>query len=152
MDYAWLEDVTVGDWTRYHDLVRSTFEESCRSSHADIRFAAAKRWADVYRSVFNSTHPELSSNDVVFALEKVQTTLRDIGVGFDHVLGNLERKAERIFKGDHNTEDVPGLGEEGVVTRGEAAEQATPNGEESPILGLGGGPAPKASVVHHEEL
>jgi len=64
----------------------------------------------------------------------------------------LERKAERIFKGDHNTEDVPGLGEEGVVTRGEAAEQVAPKGEEVPVLGLGGGAAPAAPVVHHEEL
>jgi len=132
MDYAWLDDVCVKDWTRYHDLVRT-----------------AKRWGDIYRSVFNSTHPELSSNQVVFALENVQATLRDIGDGFDHVLGNLERKAEQIFKGDSNTEDVPGLGEEGVVTRG---EQAAPKDEEVPILGLGGGAASAAPVVHHEEL
>ena len=152
MDYAWLDDVAVSDWTRYHDLTRSTFEEFRCCPHADITFAAAKRWGDLYRSVFNSTHPELSSNEVVFALEKVQATLQDIRVGFDHVLGNLERKAERIFKGDHNTEDVPGLGEEEVVTRGETAEQAAPKGEEVPVLGLGGGSAPAAPVVHHEEL
>lgn len=29
MDYAWLEDVTVSDWTRYHDLTRSMFEMFC---------------------------------------------------------------------------------------------------------------------------
>ena len=26
MDYAWLDDVTVHDWTRYHDLTRSKFK------------------------------------------------------------------------------------------------------------------------------
>ena len=26
MDYAWLDDVTVHDWTRYHDLGRSKFK------------------------------------------------------------------------------------------------------------------------------
>jgi hypothetical protein len=25
MDYAWLDDVSVKDWKRYHDLGRSTF-------------------------------------------------------------------------------------------------------------------------------
>jgi hypothetical protein len=116
--------------------------------------AAAKRSGDIYRTVFNSTHAELSSNEVVLALEKYQTTLRDIGFGFDHVLGNLQRKAERIFNGDHDVEDIPGLGEEGVVTpQGEAAEKMAQTGEEVPVLGLSGGPAhPVAQVVHHEEL
>jgi len=26
MDYAWLDDVSVKDWTRYHGLGKSTFE------------------------------------------------------------------------------------------------------------------------------
>jgi hypothetical protein len=154
MDYAWLDDVTVNDWTRYHDLMRSTFARFGRCSLTDIIPAAAKRWGDTYRSVFNSTHPELLSNEVVSALETFQATLRDIGFGFDHVLGNLQRKAELIFKGDHNVEDIPGLGEEGVVTpRGEAAEAVAQKAEEVPVLGLGGdGPGTVAPVVHHEEL
>lgn len=113
---------------------------------------AAKRWGDVYRSVFNSTHPELSSNEVVISLEKVHVTLQDIGVGFDHVVGNLQRKAEQIFEGDHNIVDIPGLGEEGVVTQEEAAEEEAEKGEEVPVLGLGGGSAAATPVVRHEEL
>lgn len=114
---------------------------------------AAKRWGDVYRSVFNSTHPELSSNEVVISLEKVHVTLQDIGVGFDHVIGNLQRKAEQIFEGDHNIVDIPGLGEEGVVTpQEEAAEKEAQKGEEAPVLGLGGGSAAATPVVRHEEL
>ena len=27
MDYAWLDDVSVKDWTRYHDLGRSAFKD-----------------------------------------------------------------------------------------------------------------------------
>lgn len=113
---------------------------------------AAKRWGDIYRSVFNSTHPELSSNEVVISLEKVHVTLQDIGVGFDHVVGNLQRKAEQIFEGDHNIVDIPGLGEEGVVTQEEAAEEEAEKGEEVPVLGLGGGSAAATPVVRHEEL
>jgi len=115
--------------------------------------AAGKRWGDIYRTVFNSTHPELSINTVVFALEKFQATVQDVGVGFDHVLGNLERKAEQIIKGEYNIEEVPGLGEEGVVTpQEEAAEHATQKGEEVPILGLGGEPASTVLVTHCGEL
>ena len=113
---------------------------------------AAKRWGDIYRSVFNSTHPELSSNEVVISLEKVHVTLQDIGVGFDHVVGNLQRKAEQIFEGDHNIVDIPGLGEEGVVTQEEAAGEEAEKGEEVPVLGLGGGSAAATPVVRHEEL
>lgn len=114
---------------------------------------AAKRWGDIYRTVFNSTHPDLSSNEVVLSLEEFQATLQDIGDGFDHVLGNLQRKAEQIFKGDYDIEDVPGLGEEEVViSQGEGTEKAAQNGEEEPIMGLGGGSAPMAQVVHHVEL
>ena len=29
LDYAWLEDVTVKDWQRYHDLARSKSWNSC---------------------------------------------------------------------------------------------------------------------------
>lgn len=36
LDYAWLDDVTVNDWTRYHDLARSTSEEFFCRPLADI--------------------------------------------------------------------------------------------------------------------
>jgi hypothetical protein len=146
MDYAWLDDVCVKDWTRYHDLGRSTFEGFVAAILANMMSLAAKRWGDIYRSVFNSTHPELSSNEVVSALDKVQATLQDVGVGFDHVLGNLQRKAERIFKGDHTIEDIPGLGDE------EVAEKAAQKDEEVPVLGLSGGSASATQDVHHTEL
>ena len=114
---------------------------------------AAKRWADIYRSVFNSTHPELSSNEVDISLDKFQVALQDIGAGFDHVLGNLQRKAERIFDGGHNIEDIPGLGEEGVVVpQEEAAESTAQKGEEEPVMELGGGSAATVPVIQHEEL
>lgn len=120
---------------------------------ANIKSAAAKRWGDIYQSIFNSTHPELSSNEVVFALQNFQATLRDIGLGFDHVLRDLQRKAERIFKGDHDTEEIPGLGEEGVVTPvAEAEEKASQSGEEVPALGVRDGPTIATPAVHHEEL
>lgn len=153
MDYAWLDDVCVKDWTRYHDLGRSKFEGVLLLPPSNILSAAARRWGDIYRTVFNSTHPELLSNEVVLSLEKFQATLQDIATGFDHVLGNFQRKAERIFKGDHDIEDSPGLGEEGVViSQGEVTEKAAQKEDEGPIMGLGGGSAAAAPVVHHVEL
>ena len=154
MDYAWLDDVSVKDWTRYHDLGRSAFKRGFHTStFANILSVAAKRWGDIYRTVFSSEHPELSSNEVVLSLEKFQATLQEIAIGFDHVLGNLQRKAERIFKGDHDTEDAPGLGEEEVViSQGEVTEKAAQKEDEGPIMGLGGGSAAAAPVVRHVEL
>ncbi|PSR82591.1 hypothetical protein PHLCEN_2v6024 [Hermanssonia centrifuga] len=80
LDYAWLDDVTYGDWQRYHDLER-------RSEN----FAAQAL------SIHNGTHPSPPINPVIPALEDLQNEVQDVVVGFETRLRRIKRNGERAF-------------------------------------------------------
>ncbi|KAL5633084.1 hypothetical protein ACGC1H_003545 [Rhizoctonia solani] len=80
MDYAWLDDVTVQDWTRYHAL-------------ADTSDAFSKE----LQSLVDNTHPRSQPNPLEKGLEGLQAQLNDIVDDFQSKLKDAHMKGMRSF-------------------------------------------------------
>ncbi|KAI0316770.1 hypothetical protein OF83DRAFT_1125077 [Amylostereum chailletii] len=80
IDYVWLDDVSYGDWQRYHDLVRR-----------------AENFAEDSMAMQNGTHPSPPANPVLSALEELESEVEDVVMGFQTRLRRIRRSGERIF-------------------------------------------------------
>jgi len=88
LDYSWLDDVTVEDWVRYHDLMRSS-----DSFHEEVSM------------VQNGTHAERVDNPVFRALKELRVEVDDIITGFKSRLRRIQRDGERAFQTTNLEED-----------------------------------------------
>ncbi|KAF8329484.1 uncharacterized protein EI90DRAFT_3062791 [Cantharellus anzutake] len=69
MDYAWLEDVTTHDWTRYHDLKRY-----------------AKEYENQYQAILDGEHPQSPVDPLPDVLQKLRDELLEIVSVFEKAL------------------------------------------------------------------
>lgn len=83
MDYAWLDDVTTNDWTRYHKLKDDS-----------------KKWIEVYETIFNSTHPDMGENPVVTELLQVQTAMVRVAADLKAGLDKVKLKGDIWVRGE----------------------------------------------------
>ncbi|PVG02097.1 hypothetical protein CPB86DRAFT_39819 [Serendipita vermifera] len=83
MDYAWLDDVTTHDWTRYHGLKDS-----------------AKKWSEQLETIFNSTHPDMSENTVQTEVIQVETAMMRVAADLNQALDQIKVKGEQFFQGE----------------------------------------------------
>ncbi|KAF6753093.1 hypothetical protein DFP72DRAFT_1011129 [Ephemerocybe angulata] len=117
MDYAWLDDVTYGDWQKYHDLMRTyeNFEqEAAQRVHnssnptpasspettegADEQTETQTMIQQPASSSASPEWPEFTVPDpLVAALDKLQTEMDEIVAGFGFALSSLKSKAREVF-------------------------------------------------------
>ncbi|KAG8821475.1 hypothetical protein FRC19_007736 [Serendipita sp. 401] len=90
MDYAWLDDVSVDDWTRYHGLKD-----------------AAKKWTDEFETVFNSTHIEMLQDPVPTELLQVETAMIRVAADLNKLLDEAKERGDKWLTGGPETISVP---------------------------------------------
>ncbi|KAG8958197.1 hypothetical protein FRC03_009361 [Tulasnella sp. 419] len=82
LDYAWLDDVTVQDWTRYHELLGAA--ESLKKELIELA---------------NGSSPKSPSNALNNALRQLQLDLQDVGLGFKYYIDKSYRRGLNTFAG-----------------------------------------------------
>ena len=171
LDYSWLDDVTVNDWTRYHDLMRCGLilfwflkYELLTISLAPCAFLGFFTASDSFHEevlmVRNGTHVEALDNPVFRALKELRVEVEDIITGFKSRLRRIQRDGERTFGAVNQDEDspmsiLPIADEESIpqVTIGKGSEQVAEALKEAPLEDWAASKQKKADEVRiHEEL
>ncbi|KAL7409409.1 hypothetical protein BDY24DRAFT_219945 [Mrakia frigida] len=119
MPYAWLDDVTVADWTRYHKLPQMALE-----------------WQDIYRQhAVSDSHPLLSTpeTDMEKLVKEFKEEVEELEDGFAARIGITKNNA--ILKADAEERKARGLSED--------------DEDEEPLFSIGGiwGDAGDASEI-----
>lgn len=89
MDYAWLDDVSTDDWTRYHGLKDT-----------------ANKWIEEFEMVFNSTHPKMSENVVSTEILQVETATVRVAADLNELLDGVKKRGEAWVKGEPEPSEV----------------------------------------------
>ncbi|KDQ50711.1 hypothetical protein JAAARDRAFT_41806 [Jaapia argillacea MUCL 33604] len=112
MDYAWLDDVTTHDWTRYHDLIRM----SENFTHQAVM-------------IQDGTDPSAPSNSILPVLEDLESELNDIVTGFATRLRGLKRSGDRAFgpNGQQTAETVEHDSQKGTHAEPQVSILPVPN-------------------------
>ncbi|KAF5338636.1 hypothetical protein D9611_012758 [Ephemerocybe angulata] len=100
MDYAWLDDVTYGDWQKYHDLMRTyeNFEQEAAQRVHNSSNPTAPDNTTTSLLLRLPEWPEFTVPDpLVAALDKLQTEMDEIVAGFGFALSSLKSKAREVF-------------------------------------------------------
>jgi hypothetical protein len=101
MDYAWLDDVTTNDWTRYHGLKDSKYLPVYIYSHfINGLCVASKKWAEQLEAIFNSKHPDMSENVIQTELMQVETAMMRVAADLKQALDGVRARGEHFFKGE----------------------------------------------------
>ncbi|KAG8835595.1 hypothetical protein FRC17_002187 [Serendipita sp. 399] len=114
MDYAWLDDVSVDDWTRYHGLKD-----------------AAKKWSEEFESVFNSTHIEMLDNPVQTELLQVETAMIRVAADLNKLLDDAKTRGESWLKGE--TENLDSTGESPAAPVEQEPQAPSPAEADDPL-------------------
>ena len=180
LDYSWLDDVTVEDWVRYHDLMRGTLTLSCRSIFKSLTIVlrarpvvaphtASDSFHEDILMVRNGTHPESLDNPLFRALKELRVEVEDVITGFKSRLRRIQRDGERVFDVTDHDEDrseskpaeespvsiLPVTDEESIqkVIVGKSPEQVAEGLMEAPLEDWAASKQKRTDEVHaHEEL
>ncbi|KIM33703.1 hypothetical protein M408DRAFT_18734 [Serendipita vermifera MAFF 305830] len=138
MDYAWLDDVSTDDWTRYHQLKRD-----------------AKGWIEQFETIYNATHVDMQENIVVNELMQVETAMMRVAADLNQALDQVRASGNQWLKGESETSSAssPSASPSGTskaVETEEAAPSPVESVQETPAI-----PVPETSThaePKHEEL
>lgn len=127
MDYAWLDDVSTTDWSRYHDLKRGEPERHFKWSITEpILCPESKRFAEIFQAIYNGTHADLPENVAVKELAQVKTVLQEIKDGFEYGVAKLRREAASAARdAEERKEEL-----QHDAPKDTAVEEGTPRHEE----------------------
>jgi hypothetical protein len=95
MDLSYLDDVTVADWTRYHDLMKT-----------------AKEYGRIYDSIVDGTHPDSVVSPLMPMLNLVKFEHQGIMREFDDLLAQAVKRTMQLFTGRRPKEPTTSSGAE----------------------------------------
>ncbi|EGO20584.1 hypothetical protein SERLADRAFT_417786 [Serpula lacrymans var. lacrymans S7.9] len=88
LDYAWLDDVTYGDWQRYHALIETS-----------------DRFKQEALSIQNGRDLSAPADPVIPILEDLESEVHDVVIGFETRLRRIKRDGERAFSNYQKEEE-----------------------------------------------
>lgn len=169
MDYAWLDDVTPHDWTRYHDLKRGMHSLFCTHDCISFLFyfyffiSGAKKFVEEFEKIFTSDHDEMSENIVMTELLQVETAAVRVAAELNEGLDKLKKQGEKWLKGEADESSTTASTSTTSTAPSEPSTTSTASSEPpseteeaapSPVEEVTEEtmPAPKETHATHEEL